>query len=131
MTQHPSPLGDAIANLRKAPAGTHRGMLPEALHTLITAILARIFARLEAILRLWQAGELPTPTPRHRAAAPARQASNRQTSAPQRARRRATIAKPVGRISAAPSDSLPPLRTWKLFFSIMSNFFLEISPLIL
>ncbi len=65
MTQHPAPLGDVIASLRKAPAEAPRGMLPAALHTLITAILTRIFARLEALLLLWQTGERPTP--RHRA----------------------------------------------------------------
>ena len=64
MTQHPSPLGYALASLREAPLGAHRGMLPAAMHTLITAILTRIFAHLEQILVLFQAGQLPAPTPR-------------------------------------------------------------------
>ena len=103
MTQQDhSPLGDAIATLRKAPEGPHRGMLPAALHTLITAILTRLFARLEAILRLWQAGECPAP--RH-------QTSTRQDSArapqaaPRKAQTRRRTPRPnqiVGRVWTTP-----------------------------
>ena len=40
-------------------------MLSNALHTWIEAIFAHIFGRLEQIFLLWQAGNLPTPPPRH------------------------------------------------------------------
>ncbi len=65
MTTDSSPLGDKIASLRAAPSGADGRMLSNALHTLIAAILARIFTRLEDIFLLWQAGTLPTPQPRH------------------------------------------------------------------
>ena len=61
-----SPLGAQIASLRTAPAASTAacGMLSNALHALIAAILARIFGRLEQILLLWQTGNLPTPLDR-------------------------------------------------------------------
>ena len=67
LTQTPSP-GDRIASLRAAPPGAGRRIASNALHTLITAILARLFARLEQILALWLAGNLPPPkpAPKHR-----------------------------------------------------------------
>ena len=58
-----TPLGDQIARLlAAAPRAAACERLPIfSLHALIYAILARIFARLEQILLLWQAGALPTP----------------------------------------------------------------------
>ena len=69
MSVKPTPLGTQIASLRKAgaaPSGADRGRLSTALHTLIAAIFARIFDRLEQILLLWQAGQLPKPVVRQR-----------------------------------------------------------------
>ena len=59
----PSSPGDRIASLRAAPSGAGGRIASYALHTLIAAILARLFARLEQILALWLAGNLPPPKP--------------------------------------------------------------------
>ena len=71
MLIQPPSLTDQCATLRSpAPSGAC-GMLSNALHAMIAAIFARIFGRLEQIILLWQAGNLPTPatrpmsTPRH------------------------------------------------------------------
>ena len=65
MLIHSSPPGDRIASLRAAPSGADGRMLPAALHSIIMTCLARIFARLEQIFLLWQAGTLPAPLARH------------------------------------------------------------------
>ena len=65
MLIHSSPPGDRIASLRAAPSGADGRMLPAALHAIIMTCLARIFARLEQIFLLWQAGTLPAPLARH------------------------------------------------------------------
>ena len=57
-------------------------MLSNALHTLIAALFARIFGRLEELLRLWQTGLLPPP--------PVRQAPTSRVTTPQTNRRRAS-----------------------------------------
>lgn len=55
-------MADQLAGLRAiTSADAPRRMLPNALHTLIMAILARLFARLEQVFLLWQAGQLPPP----------------------------------------------------------------------
>ena len=61
-----TPLGAAIASLRlaTAPSSGACGMLSNALHAMIAAIFARIFGRLEQIILLWQAGNLPAPPTR-------------------------------------------------------------------
>ena len=61
MKNHPpSPLAAHCAGLHQvALAGTRGGMLRFSLHTMIAAILARIFARLEHLIQLWQTGQLP------------------------------------------------------------------------
>ena len=111
MTQHPTPLGDTLASLRSAPLGTHRGMLPAALHTLITAILTRIFARLEQVFLLWQAGQLPAPTVRHRAPnlpAEARP-SHHNTPAPREPRQRNAPARDPQQVRApTPPNRIRP-----------------------
>ena len=57
--KHPS-LGDRIAGLREAARAQDRcAWIPPAIHAAIMAILARLFARLEDMIRLWQAGPLP------------------------------------------------------------------------
>ncbi len=63
LTKQPSP-GARNATEQAAPPRAGGRMLPAALQTLITAILARLFDRLEALLRLWQSGTLPIPQPR-------------------------------------------------------------------
>ena len=57
-------------------------MLSNALHTLIAALFARIFGRLDELLRLWQTGLLPPP--------PVRQAPTSRVTTPQTNRRRAS-----------------------------------------
>ena len=62
MNQRHSPLADQFAGLRAATTSKDdRGWLPTALHTLIAAILARIFGRLEQLILLWQTDALPAP----------------------------------------------------------------------
>ena len=60
-------LGDKFAGLREiAQAGPeNRAFFPAAIHALIMACFAGIFARLEQLLALWQAGNLPVPASRH------------------------------------------------------------------
>ena len=84
-------LADQFAGLRASPTTPNADtrILSAALHTLIAAIFARIFARLEQFLLLWQAGNLPA-TPA-RQIAPARQSRSPQvTSRRRRGVRRAT-----------------------------------------
>ena len=89
MLIQPTPLGAQIATLRTAaataPSGAAGRMLPACLHTMIAAILARIFGRLEQIFLLWQAGLLPpSPAPR----------SHARDTAPDIAERRPTASRP-------------------------------------
>ena len=72
MSSQPTPsLADTFASLSfNAPPGAGRRITSKSLDALIAAIFARIFARLEQILRLWQAGTLPVPAPRARATHP-------------------------------------------------------------
>ena len=65
MEQTPPSLGDRIATLRmQALARENCVYIPDAIHALIIACLARIYARLEDLVRLWQAGALPLAAPR-------------------------------------------------------------------
>ena len=90
---------DQIARLRiAAQAEEPRAWLPAAVHAVITAILVRLFGRLEQMLLLWQSGTLPALPSRdtpHRAAAvapcppgasPAGPVTSSTTSAPARPR---------------------------------------------
>ena len=64
MQTHPSPLADDLAHLRAtAQAGSVRRGPRDAIAALLMACLARLFARLEDMLRLWQSGQLPPPPP--------------------------------------------------------------------
>ena len=57
-------LTQAFACLRRpAEAPTTHACLPPALHALIIATLARLFARLEQLFLLWQSGQLPPQRP--------------------------------------------------------------------
>ena len=58
-----SSLGDKLACLRETAQAPRekRAWIPDAIHTLIMAALARIFGRLEQLLLLWQSGQLPLP----------------------------------------------------------------------
>ena len=56
MTKEPIPLATQLASMRAAAeAHTGRCWLTRALEAMIMAALARIFARLENLVRLWQA----------------------------------------------------------------------------
>lgn len=110
----PSPT-PKVAILRiPAPADRSSPLLPASLHALITAILTRLFTRLEHLLQLWQAGNLPIPQPRPRTARAnsPRIAGERHESAPRAApfpphpRRRTMAAPPCA--SHAPSFSARP-----------------------
>jgi len=60
MLIHQPPLADQTAALRTAILAEDAPCwLPDAVHALIMACLARIFGRLEDMIRLWQAGILP------------------------------------------------------------------------
>ena len=60
------PLGAPSATPQTRPYGREtRALLPATLLALIDAILARLFARIEHLLQLWQSGTLPTPPIRH------------------------------------------------------------------
>lgn len=75
-------IGGIAADLRaQAQADSARTGLAAVLNALILALLARILGRLESMVALWQAGQLPAPIPR-----PAR----------------ATTARPAARIPPAP-----------------------------
>jgi hypothetical protein len=68
---HPaaSTLADEFARVRMDVAAERAPFwMPLALHAMIIAALVRLFESLEAMIRLWQEGRLPTPEPR-----PARQ----------------------------------------------------------
>jgi hypothetical protein len=66
----PSNLADEVARLGTATTSVPAPVwLPDAVHALIMACLARLFGRLEEMIRLWQAGLLPPPpAPRPRQA---------------------------------------------------------------
>ena len=59
----PSPgLAAQLAQLHHAPLGRETcAWVPAAVQDLIIAWLTRIFASLEQLVRLWQAGQLPSP----------------------------------------------------------------------
>lgn len=123
MSYGPS-LGAPIAN-PSAPnsSGAKCALLPRAIQALIAALFARIFDRLEHLLRLWQSGTLPPPAaPRHQKSAagqrpPAAIPSHRATrSKPARhrplphrpTRVRPTPVRPTHVRTAAPPPPFPP-----------------------
>jgi len=62
MLLKPQPLADQFASLRAAAeADQAQAWLPASLHALIAACFARLFARLEQLVLLWQSGQLPHP----------------------------------------------------------------------
>ena len=66
MIIQPPFLAHQVAGLRAAAeADAAPGWLPAALHALIMACLARLFGRLEQIIRLWQEGDLALPPARN------------------------------------------------------------------
>ncbi len=72
MESQPPSLSEQLAGLRitaRAPLETC-AWIPGPIHTLIIAALARIFARLEQLFALWQAGSLPAPAPHQQRRAP-------------------------------------------------------------
>ena len=84
MLINPPSLADQAANLRTALLAEDAPFwLPDALHALIMAALARIFARLEDMIRLWQSGALPPP--------PASRAPSRHSARASRVPRRGRI----------------------------------------
>jgi len=76
MLIHQPSLADQTAALRTAILAEDAPCwLPDAVHALIMACLARIFGRLEDMIRLWQAGILPPPSPVRPRAIPSRPVS--------------------------------------------------------
>lgn len=76
MKSNSHPLGDKIAGLHRSVLAQEKcALLPAAVHALIMACLARIFTRLEELLRLWQAGMLPIAAPQGAAPLPPRHAT--------------------------------------------------------
>jgi hypothetical protein len=100
----PAPsLGDSLAALRTATlAAPAPAWLPAAIHALILACFARIFACLEDMLAQWQAGIFPPPPPA-RAASPAR---DRPAPPPP-----SLFARIAGYFSAAPEPAYAAGRT--------------------
>ena len=74
MSVHPTPLALQVASIREAILTQEsHAWIPAVVHALIIACLARIFGRLEDMIRLWHAGQLPLPlarTLRHAAPTP-------------------------------------------------------------
>ena len=103
----PSTLADEVARLGTATTSVPAPVwLPDAVHALIMACLARLFGRLEEMIRLWQAGLLPPP--------PAPRPANRQPQQPARAHVRAPRAPATARhscVPAIPSEFLPAAHT--------------------
>ena len=121
MSLHPPRLSDRRAPMRPAaPSGAARRMLPISLHAIIAAIFARIFARLEQILALWQAGTLPLPparksAPTHRTPAINNRAPRRRTTRAPRVRARqncvrirAAVHTPGKLAASTPASALSP-----------------------
>ena len=115
MEQTPPSLGDRIATLRmQALARENCVYIPDAIHALIIACLARIFARLEDLVRLWQAGALPLAAPRAtKRPKTARRRSprirGRRASRPRRTRAPEAFARPIdaGRVPPRPLPCRP------------------------
>ena len=60
METHTLSLGDQIARMHDAVHAQDRcAWIPPAIHALLIACLARIFGRLENLVRMWQDGQLP------------------------------------------------------------------------
>ena len=102
--QTPS-LGDALAGLRHTVQAPREKcvFLPAPIQAVIAAIFARIFGRLEQILLLWQAGQLPAPQPRE-----PREAAARPTPVARSGTRHSLARHPSAR--QAPDSIQPPAR---------------------
>ena len=104
-------LGAQIAGLREAvQAQENHAWIPDAIHALIIACLARIFSRLERMIQLWQDGQLPPlPHPAHRphTSAPRPRTPRLRTSR-NRTRSCATPRKKTGQTQAAPAAPPAP-----------------------
>jgi hypothetical protein len=108
MQPHPPSLADGVAGLRRATeADADRAWL--AVHALILGLLARLFGRLEEMVRLWQAGAMPPARPPALRHLPPRSRSTRRLSAPRRALRRPRRA-PELRLAAHPRPVHAPWR---------------------
>jgi len=72
VTPNPTPLAGQVAILRRDLQATPApAWVPSAIHALILACLLRIFGKLEDLIALWAAGQLPAfPEPAARAAVP-------------------------------------------------------------
>ena len=92
METHAPSLGDQIARLRGTAQA--RETCVQWLDALIASIFARIFSRLEQILQLWQAGDLPLPAPSHPRHTQHRPAHPKSARAPRSTRQRPRVTKP-------------------------------------
>jgi len=83
MPPHPTPLAEGVSALRRAAetAPAH-GWIPAPIHQLLMALLTRLFGRLETMIALWQAGQLPPQAP----GSPRTQTARTQTTRPPHAR---------------------------------------------
>lgn len=92
MTQaHPS-LADQLAALRATVTAAPQDSRHSAIHltgvwALIAAVLARLLGRLEAMVRLWEAGQFPPPPPRTPSRRPAAQRAAQRAAQPPRQHR--------------------------------------------
>jgi hypothetical protein len=112
----PSTLADEVARLGTATTSVPAPVwLPDAVHALIMACLARLFGRLEEMIRLWQAGLLPPPpAPRPRQAnLQPRRPATLQVSAPRTpaTSRHSYVPATPGEIPTEPHAGSPRRRT--------------------
>lgn len=107
MTSTPPTLTQELAGLRQsAEADDAHGWLPAALHALIMACLARLFARLEQVFLLWTAGDLPPQRP-----TTPRPITPPTTRAPSRPRTHRASRQPRTRPSARTTKHATPRQT--------------------
>ncbi len=106
------PLAGLLADMRleSARRAAQRGVLV-ALHALILSALTRLLGRLDALLTLWQSGQLPTPTPvRTRIVIPAAAKDPRSPHVTTRSlhRARPLASPPPGAAQPQPQRPQPP-----------------------
>lgn len=111
MSPRPTPGAPIALHPPRKGALENRALLPAVIHTLIAAAFARLFARLEQLLLLWQSGALAPPPPRTPAPRPIAVTSTRpQSAARHRSQRRQRQGAKTAKNPPAPLSS----SSWRL-----------------